>query len=313
MREKKKNIGGPAGKQSPADESIGSKSLAYGCGGKRNTQGQCTLKQSQLTFREKSLAEVEKFTLFSDVFLSVALDDIAACQHVLRILTGIPDLAVREVRTQYSISKITSHGARLDVLAEDSGGTLYNIEIQRSDTVDHARRTRFYGAMLDSEFLRKNTEYGQLPEVYILYISERDIWGAGQAVYEVEKYLGRTGKRYDDGLHIVYVNAEVDDGTETAKLMRYFRTADPGDNSQGELSKRVNYLKRTEGGRDIMCEVTERIMAIGREEGEKRGARKSKREVARNLADMGMTVEFIAKAVNEKTGVVARWLERTAV
>lgn len=313
MTEKKKNVESSLGKQSRADKSIGIQSPSNGCKGKQDTKEQCTLKQSQLAFREKNLIEAEKFTLFSDVFLSVALNDIPACQHVLCILMGIPDLAVRDVRTQYSISKVTSHGARLDVLAEDSRRTLYSIEIQRSDTVDHPRRTRFYGAMLDSEFLRKNKEYGQLPEVYILYISEQDIWKAGQTVYEVEKYLGHTGERYDDGLHIIYINAEVDDGTETAKLMKYFRTADPGDDSQGELSKRVNYLKRTEGGRDIMCDVTEKIMAIGREEGEKRGVRKSKREVARNLADMGMTVEFIAKAVNEKAGVVARWLERTAV
>ena len=42
----------------------------------------------RLSAREKLLERVKNFTLLSDVFLSVALRDKAACQHVLRLLTG---------------------------------------------------------------------------------------------------------------------------------------------------------------------------------------------------------------------------------
>lgn len=121
--------------------------------------------------------------LLSNVLMSVALDDKAACQHVLRILTGIRDLIVLEVRSQYRVSKITSHDAILDILAEDSNGGLFNLEIQRADTIDHARRTRFYGAMVDSGYLMKGKTYDDLPDVYIIYISETDLWGAGRTSY----------------------------------------------------------------------------------------------------------------------------------
>ena len=63
-----------------------------------------------------------------------------------------------------------------------------------------------------------------------------------------------------------FVNAAVDDGSRIAKLMKYFKTADPDDDSEGELSKRVRYLKREEGGVDIMCEVSEKIMEQGRKD-----------------------------------------------
>ena len=106
---------------------------------------------SAIADREHRVAEARKFILLSNVFMSVALNDRAACQHVLRILTGIQDLVVKEIRVQYRISKIQSHDAILDVLAEDGLGKLYNLEIRRSDTIDHARRTRFYGAMNASE------------------------------------------------------------------------------------------------------------------------------------------------------------------
>ena len=130
---------------------------------------------TRIAKKEKLVAEARQFNLLSNVFMSVALNDKLACQHTLRILTGVGDLSVLEVRSQFRVSKITSHDAILDILAEDGGGKLFNIEIQRADTVDHARRTRFYGAMIDSEYLMKGKTYTDLPDVYIIYISETDL------------------------------------------------------------------------------------------------------------------------------------------
>lgn len=74
--------------------------------------------------------------------------------------------------------------------------------------------------------------------------------------YEVRQYLlcGDEAILYDNGLHTLYVNAEVDDGSNIAKLMQYLKTAKAGDTSQGALSEHVNYLKSPEGGRATMGE-----------------------------------------------------------
>lgn len=221
--------------------------------------------------KERLVAEARRFNLLSNVFMSVALDDKLACQHILRILTEMKDLIVLEVRSQYRISKITSHDAILDILAEDGCGNLFSVEIQRADTVDHARRIRFYGAMIDSEYLMKGKTYAGLPDVYIIYISETDLWKGGCTSYPVEKYLGNIKVPYDDGQHILYVNAAINDGSKTACLMQYFKTADPEDMSQGDLSKRIHFLKCEEGGYEIMCEVSEKIFAEGRAEGKTEG------------------------------------------
>ena len=266
--------------------------------------------------REERIRESREFNLLSDVFLSVALDDVPACQHIIRILTGIGDLMVKQVRTQYVIAKINSRTVRLDVLAEDSEGKLYQIEIQRQDTVDHPRRVRYYGALADSEFLAKGREYYELPDRLQFYISETDIWKEGETVYPVTKRLGKDGPIYDDGEYIFYVNAEVDDGSRIAKMMKYFKTADPNDDSEGDLSKRVHYLKCEEGGIDIMCEVAERIEArgrlqgekIGRQQGEKIGGERKARITSQNLYQMGMSPEKIAQAVGEDIGTVKQWL-----
>ena len=191
--------------------------------------------QGTILSREERLREIQEFNLLSDVFLSVTLRDIPACQHILRILTGRDDLTVKEVRTQYVIARIHSHDVRLDVLAEDGAGKLYLIEIQRRDNVDHLRRLRYYGSLAD---------------------------------------------------------AEVNDGSRVAKLMEYFKTADPLDASEGELSKRVHYLKCEEGG-------------------EKKGSEEKARTTAFNLFEMGMSPEQISRAVGEDISAVEGWLAGT--
>ena len=259
-----------------------------------------TTQESLIEARERHLAEAREMTLFSNTFMSVALDDPLACQHVLRALTGIPDLTVKGIHSQYHISKITSHDAILDILAEDAEGKLYNIEIQRASHIDHARRTRFYGAMIDSEYLEKGTEYYEMPDVHIIYISETNLWKAGKTTYPVEKYFKGTGISYDDGMHVLYVNAEVNDGTDTAKMMKYFMTADPGDMSQGDLSKRIHFLKCEEGGNDIMCEITEKWLKEGRLEGEEK---KLINLVCRKIIK-GKNVNVIADELEEEPATI---------
>ncbi|HJA11400.1 MAG TPA: hypothetical protein H9799_00350 [Candidatus Mediterraneibacter merdipullorum] len=107
-------------------------------------------------------------------------------------------------------------------------------------------------------------------ERILFYISEKDIWKQGKTVNPVIKRLGEKGPVYDDGVHVIYVNAEVNDGSRIAKLMEYFKTADPEDDSEGELSKRVHYLKREN--------------------------------------QMGMSPEQISRAVGEDISAVKKWL-----
>ena len=259
--------------------------------------------------RERRLKDLEQLTLLSDVFMSVVLSDRNACQHVIRILMDDAGIELVSVRTQYVISKVISHGARLDVLAEDKKGVICHLEIEGADVADHARRTRFYGSVTDGEFLRKGRDYNELPERYIFYISRKDIWKDGYTVYEEEKRFRQTGKKHNDGSHLIYVNAEIDDGSRIAKLMKYFKTADPFDDSEGELSKRVRFLKTEEGGIEIMCEIMEKIREEGKREGRESGMLESHKKTAWNLEKMGMPLDSIAKVVEEDISVVRRWLK----
>lgn len=48
----------------------------------------------ELSTSEAQVAAARKKNLFSNVFLSVALEDTPSCEYILRILTKIPDLEI---------------------------------------------------------------------------------------------------------------------------------------------------------------------------------------------------------------------------
>ena len=234
--------------------------------------------ESRIAHREFLLQGVEKLTLFHDTFMKVVLNDLEVCQYVIRILMDDPTIEIVDVRNQYRLARLTSKDSILDILAEDSRGRFYNLEIQRDTTPDHPRRTRLYGAMVDGEYLQKGEDYDAMPEVYVIYISRTDLWKTGDMEIPVEKYLKGQSEQYDNGQHVIYVNAAVDDGSKKAALLHYFKTADPDDMSQGPLSRRVRYLKREEGGLNEMCEYSQRIYNGGKEEGLAQGRREGKLE-----------------------------------
>jgi predicted transposase/invertase (TIGR01784 family) len=192
--------------------------------------------------------------LFSTPFMREVFKDEKATQYVLRILTGKSDLKVEKNLTEYRIAKLDTRETVLDVIAVDDQGVFYHIEIQLADSDDHIRRVRFYSAMVDSELLEKGTQYSDLPNTYIFYINLNDILDLGEPIAQVNTTIGGKHKPYDDGKHIYYVNAAVDDASEIARLMDYFKQADPNDASHGELSNRVHLLKCQEVGDDPMCE-----------------------------------------------------------
>ena len=238
---------------------------------------------SLLVAKEKLLQQIQTMNLFDDVFTAVIFKDEGACRHLVCELMQNPTLRLIAVRTQDDIPQLISKSPRLDIVAEDAEGTLYEIEVQRLEEPAPARRVRFYTSVMDSELLRKGVDYDKLPEVYLFYISKEDIWKKGLMKYEVQQYLlcGDEAILYDNGLHTIYVNAEIDDGTSLAKLMQYLKTAKAGDTSQGALSEYVNYLKSPEGGREVMGEFEKYFREEGRkagvEEGRKAGVEEGRK------------------------------------
>ena len=265
---------------------------------------------SLLAAKEKLLQQIQTMNLFDDVFTAVVFKDEGACRHLVRELMQNPTLRLIAVRTQDDIPQLISKSPRLDIVAEDAEGTLYEIEVQRLEEPAPARRVRFYTSVMDSELLRKGVDYDKLPEVYLFYISKEDIWKKGLMKYEVRQYLlcGDEAILYDNGLHTIYVNAEIDDGTSLAKLMQYLKTAKAGDTSQGALSEYVNHLKSPEGGREVMGEFEKYFREEGRKAGVEEGRKAGVEEGRKAGVEEGRKEGIInsVKALMQNTKISAQ-------
>ena len=130
---------------------------------------------------QEDLQRLRNFRLIDDDFLTKCFEhDKAAIQLVLRIVLEAPDLEVLDVRTQVFVENLLNRSVRLDILATDSQGRKINVEIQRADRGAGRRRARYNSSMMDANLLEKGEDFDQLPETYVVFITERDVIGQGK-------------------------------------------------------------------------------------------------------------------------------------
>ena len=241
---------------------------------------------------EKYLARIDRLKLMDDDFFSEALDGkIEAVEFILRVVLGRDDLRVIETRAQVEYKSATKRSIRLDIKAVDRMNKHFDIEIQRADSGADAKRARFHGSMIDRELLEKNQDFKELPESFIIFITENDKYECGVPVYHIERTIEeREHALFEDGLHILYVNGEYRDAdTPIGRLMHDFHCTKSEDMYSKVLAEEVKYLKETEGGRGHMCRILEEMC----EEVEKETAERVERETAERVKKE--TAERVAK------------------
>ena len=183
-------------------------------------------------------ALIQKFRLIDDTFFNVCFDNyVEGMQLLLRIFFGRDDLVVKHVVTQQSADNLYGRGVRFDVLAEDSEGKLYDCEVQRANEGAIPRRARYNSSMMDSRELAKGAEFSELPETWVIFITENDIYGAGYPLYHVERIVQELQRPFDDGAHILYVNGANRDDTPLGRLMQDFFCESPEQMNYKELAK----------------------------------------------------------------------------
>ena len=90
------------------------------------------------------------------------------------------------------------------------------------------------------------------------------------------------------GLHEIFVNTAVHDGSRLADLMSCFVKRDFEDPQFPVFSSRMREIKHTEEGATAMCEVMEKYMAESKAEGRAEGIAEGKREQLVELVKEGL-------------------------
>lgn len=247
-----------------------------------------------LTIEEK-IEKVKNFRLIDDVFFEVFASDKKACEEILRVIMEDPNLTVLDVIVQSDERNLYGKSVRLDALCTLGDGTKCNIEVQRSNNDNHLKRVRYNAASITVKDSQTGEKFENVIELYIVYISEFDVFKEGKTIYHVDKTIRETGTTVDDGLHEIFVNTAIDDGSTIADLMNCFTKKEVNNPKFPILTKRFNELKTTEGGVSAMCEVMEKYMAESKAEGKLEQlielVKKNLLKVADAASEAGMTEE----------------------
>jgi hypothetical protein len=99
--------------------------------------------------------------------------------------------------------------------------------------------------------------YEELPDVYAIFISKFDIFNEQRTIYHINRVIEETGSIVDNGIHEIYVNTAINDGSDIAELMQYFRNSVGEHENFMKLCKRVKYFKESQEGVASMCQVLE--------------------------------------------------------
>lgn len=171
-------------------------------------------------------------------------------------------LIVTDVKTQDSEHNLYGRSVRLDALCTLGDGTRCNIEVQRSNNDDHLRRARFNASSITLAESNPGEKFKDVIELYIVYISEFDFLDGNRTIYHIDKVIRETGDVVDDGLHEIFVNTVIDDGSDIADLMACFMKKEVKNKKFPKLSSEVTRLKTTEGGASAVCEVMQKYEKI---------------------------------------------------
>ena len=225
---------------------------------------------------------IRSLCMMNNRFMNFMLDDNKeAAQVFLRVILGDDKIKVRNVRIQSFIQNIYGHSSQLDILAQDSKGRYFNVEVQRSDEGAPARRARFYSSILDTHFLQPGKLYEELPDTYVIFITENDVLHDNLPLYNIRRRIDENAKYFEDGSHIIYVNSQRRDDTALGKLMQDLYCTEPKNLHYHEFAERMEFLKYSKEGEEKMTDVIEEYAARKAEALAKEAAREAVKEAVK--------------------------------
>ena len=217
-------------------------------------------KNSEVTQNQDRINKlIDGLTLFDDDLMSRVFDkNIEATELLLRIILERKIKVISVIgQEEMKSAAVGGRNITLDVHALDENGEKMDIEVQGNSEGAHIRRARYHSSVLDSRMLKEGQEFKEIKDSYVIFIYKRDKFQEGLPLYHIDRYVRETGKLFEDGSHIIYVNGNYKGDDEIGYLMQDFHQTDPDNMHYKELSQGVRHFKEVEEGRDTMCEAVQ--------------------------------------------------------
>ena len=140
---------------------------------------------------------------------------------------------------------------------------LYNVEAQQYTEAFLEKRSRFYQAKKDSKNLKRGeTNWGKLPDLYMIMITTFDPFGKDSIIYTFENTCKEYPDiEYNDGLKYIYFNTSgTKGGTEAIKQLLSYLKDSKMENVTNESTAQIhNYVTTVKQS----AKVRNRFMTLG--------------------------------------------------
>ena len=218
----------------------------------------------------------ENLGISNDFMFGKIMQDEELCQELLQRI--LPDLKIDHIEypeLQKSIkTDIDAKSIRLDVYVKDKKGTVYNIEMQTTDTKDLPKRTRYYQGVIDLQLIDQGQTYNMLKPSYIIFICSFDMFKKGRHIYTFENICKEDKSlNLGDDTTKIFLNAD-SNMDDVSKELRAFLDYVAGKKSDDtfiiKLEEAVKKARLTKEWRHefMTLYMRERVAAEkGREEG----------------------------------------------
>ena len=230
---------------------------------------------------------IASLTLMDDLFMQVVLEEQASTEYILQTILDKSSLKLKEQRLQKRLPNLHGRALVLDCLCTDEKGLLYNIEVQNSSVEAIPKRARYHAALMDTHTLKKGEKFSKLPESYVIFITDKDVLGEGEQLYQIERVIRKSGNLFKDGSHILYFNTDRQDDNALGKLAKDLKEANPKEIKSKVLSHRVASLKEGKldrEGEKKMNVLLEKYRKKAVEEGIEKGIEKGMQQGQNRLA-----------------------------
>ena len=218
---------------------------------------------------ERYLEVLNKLRPIDDTFMRMIFKDYQCVELLMKIIFG-EQFSLKRFETQEDHKQVGSRSVELDIVLYTHEGVIIGIEVEKSKDNASPLRARYHASVLDCDLSYPGEKWSHFPEMYVIFICEEDVLKTKRLVSHIERYIDKQ-EQFKDKLHIIYLNASMQDETALGKLMHDMLCNDPDDMYYEVLRKRVSYFKKQEGGKRTMCEALEELITEAKNEGRKEG------------------------------------------
>ena len=268
---------------------------------------------------------IKELNLEDDFLFAKVMTDQEVCKRVLEKILAIKiDRVVIPQEQKVIDLLLESKGIRLDIYVHDEQGTVYNVEMQRGDYKNLAKRSRYYQGNIDLDLISKGQDYRELKKSFVIFICTFDPFNKGRHIYTFKnRCMEDADILLEDETSKVFLNTEgtmADVDEEMLEFLGYIQNSndDYVAHTKSNLVKTIHEkvvavkqdqkmeveymtllerdrLKFEEGMEQGIEKGIEQGIEKGIEQGIEQGERTKALEVAKNLLEIGMEVEQIAK------------------